>query len=167
MEKNMKRIYICMCLCMYNWMGFPGGSDGKKSICHAGDLGLIPGSGRSPGGGHGNPLQYFCLEKPHGQRNMEGYSPRGHKGSTRLSNWAHDHWVTLLYDVINTTLYTCVILYFVCYISVKKIRCLTAWMDLEDIKLNKVKSSREWKILQDIPYMWNLNEWKKEKLEKK
>ena len=60
-------------------MGFPGGSDGKKSICHAGDLGLIPGSGRSPGGGHGNPLQYFCLEKPHGQRNMEGYSPRGHK----------------------------------------------------------------------------------------
>ena len=41
---------------------FPGGSHGKESACNAGDLGLIPGSGRSPGGGHGNPLQYSCLE---------------------------------------------------------------------------------------------------------
>ena len=39
-----------------------GGSDGKESFCNAGDLGLIPGLGRSPGGGHGNPLQYSCLE---------------------------------------------------------------------------------------------------------
>ena len=43
-------------------MGFPGGSDGKKSACNAGDLGSIPGSGRSPGEGNGNPLQYSCLE---------------------------------------------------------------------------------------------------------
>ena len=40
---------------------FPGGSDGKGSACNAGDLGSIPGSGRSPGGGYGNPLQYSCL----------------------------------------------------------------------------------------------------------
>ena len=39
----------------------------------------IPGSGRSPGGGHGNPLQYSCLENPHGQRNLVGYSPWDHK----------------------------------------------------------------------------------------
>ena len=39
-------------------MGFPGGSDGKESACNAGDLGLIPGMGRSPAGQHGNPLQY-------------------------------------------------------------------------------------------------------------
>ena len=45
-------------------MDFPGGSDGKVSACNAGDLGLIPGLRRSPGGGHGNPLQYSCLEKP-------------------------------------------------------------------------------------------------------
>ena len=45
-------------------MGFPHGSDGKESACNAGDLGTIPGSGRSPGGGHGNPLQYSCLENP-------------------------------------------------------------------------------------------------------
>ena len=42
--------------------GFPGGSVGNESTCSAGDLGLIPGSGKSPGEGHGNPLQYFCLE---------------------------------------------------------------------------------------------------------
>ena len=43
-------------------LDFPGGSDGKESACSAGDLGLIPGSGRSPGEGNGNPLQYSCLE---------------------------------------------------------------------------------------------------------
>ena len=41
---------------------FPGSSAGEESACNAGDLGLIPGLGRSPGGGHGNPLQYPCLE---------------------------------------------------------------------------------------------------------
>ena len=39
------------------------------------DTGLIPGLGRSPGGGHGNPFQYSCLENPHGQRSPAGYSP--------------------------------------------------------------------------------------------
>ena len=43
---------------------FPAGSDGKESACNVGDLGSIPGSGRPPGGGHGNPLQYSCLENP-------------------------------------------------------------------------------------------------------
>ena len=42
--------------------GFPSGSDGKASACNVGDLGSIPGSGRSPGEGNGNPLQYSCLE---------------------------------------------------------------------------------------------------------
>ena len=44
--------------------GFPGGSDGKASAYNAGDLGSIPGLGRSPGEGNGNPLQYPCLENP-------------------------------------------------------------------------------------------------------
>ena len=43
-------------------MGFPGGSDGKESACDAGGLGLIPGSGRSPGKGNASPLLYSCLE---------------------------------------------------------------------------------------------------------
>ena len=59
---------------------FLGGSDGKESACNAGDLGLIPGSGRSPGGGHGNPLQYStCLENPRGQKSLVGYRLRGYK----------------------------------------------------------------------------------------
>ena len=44
--------------------GFPGSSDGKESACSAGDPGLTPGWGRSPGGGRGNPLQYSCLGNP-------------------------------------------------------------------------------------------------------
>ena len=58
--------------------GFPGSSAGKESTCNVGDLGSIPGLGRYPGGGHGNPLQYSCLENPHGQRSVVGYSPQGH-----------------------------------------------------------------------------------------
>ena len=61
--------------------GFPGGSDGKEFACNAGDLGLLPGLGRSPGGGHGNTLQCSSLENPHEQRSLAGYSPRGHKES--------------------------------------------------------------------------------------
>ena len=44
------------------YLGFPGGSDGKASACNVGDPGSIPGSGRSPGEGNGNPLQYSCLK---------------------------------------------------------------------------------------------------------
>ena len=62
-------------------MGFPGGSDGKDPICNAGDLGLIPGLGICPGEGHDNPLQYFCLENPHGQMSLAGYSPYSIKKS--------------------------------------------------------------------------------------
>ena len=47
-----------------NLIFFPGGSDGKVSAYNAGDLGSNPGSGRSPGEGNGNPLQYSCLENP-------------------------------------------------------------------------------------------------------
>ena len=45
------------------------------------DVGSIPGLGRCPGGGHGNPLQYSCLENPHGQRSLVDYSPGGRKES--------------------------------------------------------------------------------------
>ena len=53
-------------------MGFQGGASGKEPA-NAGDIrdtGLMPGSGRSPGEGHGKPLQYSCLENPHGQRSL-------------------------------------------------------------------------------------------------
>ena len=50
--------------CLSSKWGFPGGSEGKASACNVGDLGLIPESGRSPGEGNGNPVQYPCLENP-------------------------------------------------------------------------------------------------------
>ena len=50
--------------CISQWEGFPGGSEVKASASNTGDLGSIPGSGRSPGEGNGNPLQYSCLENP-------------------------------------------------------------------------------------------------------
>ena len=75
------------------WTGRPGGSDYKGSPCNAGDLGFIPGLGRSPGGGHGNPLQYSCLENPHGQRSLAGYSPWGLRVG---HDWATKHSVYLL-----------------------------------------------------------------------
>jgi len=64
-----------------DYSGFPGGSDGKESTCNAGDLGSIPGLGRSSGGGHSNPLQYSCLENLYGQRSLVSYSPWGRKES--------------------------------------------------------------------------------------
>ena len=63
------------------YQGFHHGSVGRESACNAGDPGSNPGLRRSPGGGHGNPLQYTCLENPHGQRSLEGYSPWGHNES--------------------------------------------------------------------------------------
>ena len=57
------------------FLDFLDGSDGKESTFNVGDLGSTPGLGRSPGGGHGNPLQNSSLENPHGQRSLAGYSP--------------------------------------------------------------------------------------------
>ena len=64
-QRVRKRIKLC----------FPGGSDGKESGYNAGDLGLIHRLGRPPEGERGNPLQYSCLENPHGQKSLAGHSP--------------------------------------------------------------------------------------------
>ena len=64
---------------MYLRMGFPGVLAGKEYACNAGDLGSIPGLGRSLGGEYGNPFQYSSLENPHGQRSLAGCSPWGCK----------------------------------------------------------------------------------------
>ena len=72
---------------------FPGSSTGKESTCNVGDLGSIPGLGRSPGGGHGNPLQYSCQENLHGQRNLMGYSPQGLKESDMTERLTTAHMI--------------------------------------------------------------------------
>ena len=63
------------------FMVISGGSDDKESTCNSGDLGFIPGLVRSPGGVHGNPFQYSCLQNPHSQRSLAGYNPWGRKES--------------------------------------------------------------------------------------
>ena len=67
--------------------GFPGGSHGKVSACNVGDLGSIPGSGRSPREGNGNPLQYFCLENSMDGRDWYAIVHGVAKSQTRLSNF--------------------------------------------------------------------------------
>ena len=63
-ESNMTEPLTLMGLVdIHTYRGFPGGSDGKEYACSVGNLGLIPALGRSPDGGHGNPLQYSCLDK--------------------------------------------------------------------------------------------------------
>ena len=64
----------------------------KESMCNTGDLGLIPGRERSPGGGHGNALQYFCLENPHGQRSLGDYSPWDWKESDMTEQLIRYHF---------------------------------------------------------------------------
>ena len=65
--------------------GFPGGSEGKASACTLGDLGLIPGSGRSPGEGNGTPLQYSCLENPMDEGDWQATVHGVAKSRTQLS----------------------------------------------------------------------------------
>ena len=78
------------------FFGFPGGSDGKVSVCDTGDQGLIPRLGRFPGGGHGNPPQYSWLEKPR-QEEPDGLQSMGSQRvrqgwATKLSTAHADFW---------------------------------------------------------------------------
>ena len=77
----------------------------KNPPVMAGDLGSIPGLGRSPGGGHDNPFQYTCLENPHGQRSLEGYSPWCCKGldtTKQLSTHSGCNKCTLLVENVDS-----------------------------------------------------------------
>ena len=77
-------------------MGFPGGSEVKVSACNAGDLGSIPGSGRSPGEGNGNPVQYSCLENPM-DRGARWAAVHGvTKSQTQLSDFTLFHFILIL-----------------------------------------------------------------------
>ena len=90
---------------------FPGGSDSEESVCNEGDQGSIPGSGRSPGGGNGNPLQYSCLENPmdrgawwatvHGvtksQTRLSGYTTPTEKMNKQATDWEKDTCQTCIW----------------------------------------------------------------------
>ena len=83
--------YIYIHTNQYYSLGLPWWLSGKIGACNAGDMGLIPGSGRFPGGGHSNPLWYSCLENPMDRKNLAGYSPRGHKESDTNEVTEHPH----------------------------------------------------------------------------
>ena len=85
---------ICHEVCNF---GFPGGSDSKASACNAGDPGSIPGLGRSLEEGNGNPLQFPCLKKSHGQRSLVGYSPCGRKESDTIEPL---HFQVILFQIV-------------------------------------------------------------------
>ena len=77
-----------------NWRdseGFPSGSEGKASACNAGDPASIPGLGRSPGEGNGNPLQYSCLENPMDRGAWRATVHRATKSWARLSDFTFFH----------------------------------------------------------------------------
>ena len=88
---SLKMLHVNILSSFVLFTGFPGCSDGKESTCDAGDL-SFPGLGRSPGEGKGFPLQYSCLENPHGQSILAGCYPQGCKVSDttqRLSTAQH------------------------------------------------------------------------------
>ena len=74
-------------------MGFPHGSDDKVSACNAGDTVSIPGSGRSPGGGNGNPFQYSCLGNPMDRGAWRATVHGVTKSWTRLSKTQHSIYI--------------------------------------------------------------------------
>ena len=73
-------------------LGFPGGSDGKASVCNLGHLGSIPGLGRSSGEGNGNPLQYSCLENPMDRRAWQATVHGVARAGQDLANHHHHHF---------------------------------------------------------------------------
>ena len=81
----------CMWLICLPWLegklsGFPGSLDGKESTCNAGDPGSIPGLGRSPGEGNGNPIQYSYLDNPMDRGACQAIVHRAARSQTQLSN---------------------------------------------------------------------------------
>ena len=80
--------------------GLPWWLNGKESTYNAGDLGLIPGLGRSPGGGHGNPLQYSCLEDSHGQRNLQYIDCTMGLQSQDTNDWLSTQKIQILISVV-------------------------------------------------------------------
>ena len=82
------KLLLLLCHGLPRWLS---GKESTASVEDAWDMGLIPGLGRSPGVGNGNLLQCSCLENPHGQRSLVGYSPWGHKESDRTER-LHFHF---------------------------------------------------------------------------
>ena len=97
-----------MCVCILQplklpWVGLPWWCNDKESACYAGDMGWIPVSGRSPGEGNGNPLQYSCLGNPMGRGAWWAIVHVVAKSWTWLSKWAHTHTLVMKCNRVELT----------------------------------------------------------------
>jgi len=81
LQPQSSKASVLQCLAFWGASLVAKTAKNPPAMWDVGHLGLIPGLERSPGGGHGNPIQYSCLENPHGQRSLVGYGPWGHKES--------------------------------------------------------------------------------------
>ena len=116
-------------------MGFLGGTSGKEPTCQCRRhmrRGLIPGLGWSPGGGHGNPLQYSCLDNPHGQRSLAGPGPWRHRvGHDWVTKHTHTDYLEHLLQFLGP-------------------KCVNKWMDISHClvfsKFLKILRLPHWKF---------------------
>ena len=98
-QEDEQQGFLCDWLREHTWLyligpkGFPGGSEVKASACNIGDLGSIPGSGRSPGEGNGSPLQYSCLENPMDRGSWQATVHGVAKSWTQLSDFTSLHFI--------------------------------------------------------------------------
>ena len=139
-------------------MGFPGGSDSKEFACNVGNLASILGLGRSPGGGHGYPHQYSCLENPHGQRSLVGYSSWCHRVR---QDWATKHSPTLC-DPMNCSLPGSSVFHYLpefAQILVLE-KTLENPLDCKEIKPDNLKGNQPWILIErtdataEAPIIW-------------
>ena len=130
-------------------MGFPGGSDGKESTCNVGDLGSTPELQRSLGGGHGNPLQYSCVE-----RSPVGYRPWVHKDSdmteqlsTHLTRWTFvGKEISLLFNMLSR--------FFIAFLPTSK-SLLISWLQSSSaviLEPKKIKSLLLFPLFLHLPW---------------
>ena len=131
-------------------VGFPADSESIESACNAGVQGSIPGTGRSPGRGQGNSLQCSCLENPHGQRSLEGYSPWGHKELDTTEQLMHAHTHTHTHTHARTKL------------SVKSLH-----RNRSHPKFNRLKKKSEILYFSQYQHHQNLFNWNKDSAKNK
>ena len=125
---------------------FPGGSDGKVSVYNAGDQGSIPGLGRSPGEGNGNPLQYYCLENPMDRGALQATVHGVAKSQTRLSDFTFTFTTLIIREMLK--LYREFMDRTVDTISFVQFRCFSSiWC--YQFEISKHVNWATWKIILD------------------
>ena len=128
-------------------LGFPGGSDGKAFTYNPADLSSVSGLGRSPGGGHGNPHQFSCLENPHGQRSLAGCKELDTTG--RLSTAQHIRkQINLKRDVKERCVCVCVYVCVCVCVCVCVWDWLIHWLVREHFSPSRVVRCRIWRLLE-------------------